>query len=108
MNTAIFYPETQSLALGVPPVIHTCGCIYKRATCPEGKVRKAGCCKDYCVDPPKFTLHNLREVKGSYFDLGDINVHEGAGTIFAPTGDDYVKAGRVNAKAGGSVVFMGI
>eukprot|EP00355_Strombidium_rassoulzadegani_P003152 CAMPEP_0168614806 /NCGR_PEP_ID=MMETSP0449_2-20121227/4172_1 /TAXON_ID=1082188 /ORGANISM="Strombidium rassoulzadegani, Strain ras09" /LENGTH=92 /DNA_ID=CAMNT_0008655513 /DNA_START=95 /DNA_END=372 /DNA_ORIENTATION=- len=80
----------------------------KLASCKSGQIKIPGSCGEYCVDAPPLMLQDLREVKGSYFDLGDINVHDGAGTIFAPTGNDYVKAGKVNNKAGGSVVFMGI
>mmetsp|Transcript_19261 Transcript_19261/g.32818 ORF Transcript_19261/g.32818 Transcript_19261/m.32818 type:complete len:112 (-) Transcript_19261:47-382(-) len=67
-------------------------------------------CRNTCMNtgsPKVAKLIDLREVKGSMFDLGDLNVHDGAGTIFAPTGNDYVKAGKVTAKKGGSVVFMG-
>mmetsp|Transcript_19438 Transcript_19438/g.33069 ORF Transcript_19438/g.33069 Transcript_19438/m.33069 type:complete len:91 (-) Transcript_19438:82-354(-) len=85
-----------------------CKCYRPVITCKPGQIKRYGCCQEFCVDPSSLMLQDLREVKGSYFDLGDVNVHDGAGTIFAPTGNDYVKAGRVNAKAGGSVVFMGI
>ena len=53
------------------------------------------------------SVDNGRHVDGSYFNMHDVNNHDGAVAVVAPTGNNLVDIDTMTNEAGGTTVFMG-